>query len=172
MTTTTPTDPLMTRAKALKLYGLLAHWEEIGETGWIAALIGWEEEERARRGLQRRLKGARLGRFKPLADFDWRWPRQCDRKALEELLRLLDRYGAAELEAAITEALGRGVPHPNAVRLSLERRREQRHQPPPLAVTLPDDKRVRDLVVRPHNLDDYDQLQHPAESTDDEHNPD
>ncbi len=88
MTTTTPTDPLMTRAKALKLYGLLAHWEEIGETGWIEPLIGWEEEERARRGLERRLRGARLGRFKPLADFDWHWPKQCDREAVEELMRL------------------------------------------------------------------------------------
>ena len=86
------------------------------------------------------------------------------------LLRLLDRYGAVELEAAIGEALSRGVPHPNAVRLSLERRREQRHQPPPLAVTLPDDKRVRDLVVRPHNLDDYDQLQSHTETPDDDHN--
>ena len=53
------------------------------------------------------------------------------------LLRLLDRYGAAELEAAIREALERGVPHPNAVRLALERRREQRHQAPPVAVMLP-----------------------------------
>ena len=43
------------------------------------------------------------------------------------LLRLLDRYGAAELETAIGEALARGVPHPNAVRLALEQRREQRH---------------------------------------------
>ena len=42
------------------------------------------------------------------------------------LLRLLDTYGASELQAAIAEALARGVPHPNAVRLSLERRREQR----------------------------------------------
>ena len=85
------------------------------------------------------------------------------------LLRLLARYGAAELEAAVTEALERDVPHPNAVRLSLERRREQRHQPPPLAVALPEDKRVRDLVVRPHNLDGYDQLQSHTETTDDEH---
>ena len=88
MTTTATTDPLMARAKALKLYGLLAHWEEIGETGWIEPLIGWEEEERARRGLERRLRGARLGRFKPLADFDWHWPKQCDREAVEELMRL------------------------------------------------------------------------------------
>ena len=50
------------------------------------------------------------------------------------LLRLLDRYGAAELEAAIREALERDVPHPNAVRLALERRREQRDEAPPVAV--------------------------------------
>ena len=42
------------------------------------------------------------------------------------LMRLLERYGAAELQAAILEALERDVPHPNAVRLALERRREQR----------------------------------------------
>src|SRR5262249_48257932 len=51
-----------------------------------------------------------------------------------ELLRLLDRYGADELDAAIREALERGVPHPNAVRLALERRREQRNEAPPVAV--------------------------------------
>jgi transposase len=86
------------------------------------------------------------------------------------LLRLLDHYGAAELEAAIAEALAREVPHPNAVRLALERRREQREQAPPVAVALPDDQRVRDLVVRPHPLDDYDQLQSQPEHDDDEHN--
>ncbi len=75
------------------------------------------------------------------------------------LLRLLERYGAAELEAAVGEALARDVPHPNAVRLALQRRREQRDQPPPLPIALPADKRVRDLVVSPHKLDDYDQLQ-------------
>jgi hypothetical protein len=36
------------------------------------------------------------------------------------LLRLFDRYGAAELQAAIIEALDRNVPHPSAVRLALE----------------------------------------------------
>ena len=74
------------------------------------------------------------------------------------LLRLLDTYGASELQTAIHEALTRGVPHPNAVRLSLERRREQRRQPPPLPLTLPDDPRVREAAVRPHALADYDQV--------------
>ncbi len=84
------------------------------------------------------------------------------------LLRLLDRYGALELEAAIAEALARGVPHPNAVRLSLQRRREQREQDPPLAVTLPENERVRNLVVRPHDLNDYDQLQTRPQTDDDD----
>jgi transposase len=83
------------------------------------------------------------------------------------LLRLLDAYGAAELQAAIGEALARGVPHPNAVRLSLERRREQRALPPPVPLTLPDDPRVREQAVRPHALADYDQLS--AEARDDDH---
>jgi len=46
------------------------------------------------------------------------------------LLALLDRYGVTELQAAVQEALQRGVPHPNAVRLALERRREAREEPP------------------------------------------
>jgi transposase len=85
------------------------------------------------------------------------------------LLRLLDRYGAGELETAISEALTRDVPHPNAVRLALERRREQRDQPPPLPVPLPQDKRLRDIVVRPHPLDDDDSLQSRETDDDDEH---
>jgi len=36
----------------------------------------------------------------------------------KQLLQLLDEYGAAELEAAMEEALSRDVPHHNAVRLS------------------------------------------------------
>ena len=57
-----------------------------------------------------------------------------------------------------------GVPHPNAVRLALERRREQRELDPPLAVELPEDPRVKKLVVKPHKLNDYDQLQADTET--------
>ena len=79
------------------------------------------------------------------------------------LLRLLDRYGAAELQAAIGEALARGVPHPNAVRLALEHRREQRQAPPPVAVDLPANIKARDAHVTPHNLEAYDQLKEPTD---------
>jgi hypothetical protein len=54
------------------------------------------------------------------------------------------------------------------VRLSLERRREGRHQDPPLAVALPDDARVNRLVVRPHPLDDYDRLHTQTHTGDEE----
>ena len=72
--------------------------------------------------------------------------------------RLLDRYGAAELQVAVREALDRGVPHPNAVRLALERRREQRGEAPPVAIELPAGVQARDAPVRPHALETYDQL--------------
>lgn len=79
---------LQQRAKALQLHGLLAHWPEIATCDWVAPLLEWEENERARRSLERRLNAARLGRFKALADFDWRWPKRCDRAAIEELMTL------------------------------------------------------------------------------------
>jgi transposase len=82
--------------------------------------------------------------------------------ATAALLRLLDHYGPARLEAAITEALAKGSPHPHSVRLILERAERDRHSPPPLPVHLPDDPRIRSLAVRPHSLDGYDAL---AENT-------
>ena len=82
------TDTLKERARALGLHGLVAHWGEAGEHDWASALIAWEEDERRSRSLKRRLADARLGQFKPLADFDWDWPRRCDRMAIEDLMGL------------------------------------------------------------------------------------
>jgi DNA replication protein DnaC len=78
------------RARALALWGLLAHWQELEapDHAWIARLLNWEEHERQRRSLERRLTQARIGRFKPLADFDWHWLIKGDRAAIEELMRL------------------------------------------------------------------------------------
>lgn len=81
---------------------------------------------------------------------------------------LLDSYGSAELEIAVREALKKDVPHPNTVRLCLEKRREERHQPPPLAVELPDDKRLLTQAVRPHDLKKYDSLQDVTEDKENE----
>jgi DNA replication protein DnaC len=81
-------DALQARAKALHLHGLLAHWPEAAAAGWPASLIEWEEDERARRSLERRLQGAHIGRFRPLCDFDRNWPTAIDRGTFEALMTL------------------------------------------------------------------------------------
>lgn len=92
---TTATDPtaradLKQQVQALKLHGLLAHWGELSDEALahVAQWIAWETRERHQRGLQRRLRAAHIGRFKPLADFDWNWPTQCDRTAVTALMQL------------------------------------------------------------------------------------
>lgn len=85
--TSNPTE-LRARAQALRLNGLLVHWDEAGGAPWLPALLQWEEEERARRSMERRVRRSSIGAFKPIADFDWQWPTVCDRQAVEELLRL------------------------------------------------------------------------------------
>src|SRR5438093_13486129 len=47
-----------------------------------------ETEDLARRSLERRLAQARLGRFKPMADFEWQWPQKIDRPLIERTLTL------------------------------------------------------------------------------------
>ena len=83
----TSADPRQ-RATALQLHGVLAHWAECAQAPWLDPLLSWEETERARRSLERRLRSAHIGRFKPLADFDWTWPTQCDQRAIAELMTL------------------------------------------------------------------------------------
>jgi hypothetical protein len=92
--------------------------------------------------------------------------------AVSRLLRLLDAYGAEELQTAITEALQRDVPHPHAVRQVLERRRLERGKPPAIPLQLPDDARVRDLIVKPHSLDAYDRLEKGVNHDAEEHDAD
>lgn len=82
------------RAMALQLHGVLANWSECVGQPWLEPLLGWEETERARRSLERRLRCAHIGRFKPLVDFDWTWPTQCDQRAIAELMTL-DFLGSA-----------------------------------------------------------------------------
>src|SRR4051794_14982580 len=79
------------------------------------------------------------------------------------LLQLLDRHGAAALQAAIREALERDVPHPNAVRLALDRQREAHGTPPPVAIVLPASVQARDRPVQPHPLATYDRLKDAAD---------
>lgn len=102
-TTTTIPEPetLQNRLRNLGLYGLLSHLDEILEEKWLPRILDIEETERRRRSLERRLKNARIGRFKPMADFDWKWPKTIDRPLTEELFT----FGFIE-EAANVVLLG------------------------------------------------------------------
>jgi len=78
-------DTLRDRARKLGLYGLLANWSTVAHEDWLPSVIEYEENERQRRSLDKRIKQAHIGTFKPLADFDWQWPKKIDRHAIEEL---------------------------------------------------------------------------------------
>lgn len=60
----------------------------VAGAAWLPGLLEWEEKERTTRSLERRLAAARLGRFKHIADYDWKWPKKCDRGAVEGLMAL------------------------------------------------------------------------------------
>lgn len=74
------------------------------------------------------------------------------------LNRLLDRYGADELRAAIQTAIEREAFGAGSVAHILESRRRARGLPPPVPVELPRDPRVSGLRVIHHRLEDYDAL--------------
>ena len=82
------TDELKARLKALGLFGLVACWEQIAQKPWLEEVLGIEEKERQKRGLERRLRNARIGAFKPIVDFNWSWPKKIDREAIDELFSL------------------------------------------------------------------------------------
>ena len=81
-------DALRERVARLGLHGLAGRWSELEGQSWIEDLVAIEEQERARRSLERRVRNAKIGRFKPMADFDWSWPRKIDRELVEDLFRL------------------------------------------------------------------------------------
>ncbi|HEY1995633.1 IS21 family transposase [Paraburkholderia sp.] len=143
--------------------GLLATHErsydrgaQIEITAHLDALVASKREARHHRGLDHLAHAAPASRTLML--------RAAERGAnlgniTAQLLRLLDRYGAAELQAAIEETLASdAAPHQNPVRLALERRREARQAPPPVTISLPEHVRNKDTLVTPHRLDIYDQL--------------
>lgn len=80
-----PPDPLRDMAQRLGFYGLLANWSEVAREEWLPRLLDYEDRERRRRSLEKRIKQARIGTFKLMADFDWQWPKKIDRPAMEEL---------------------------------------------------------------------------------------
>jgi DNA replication protein DnaC len=91
------TASLSEQLSSLALYFTAANIDDIvalatkgrwGAVELLSHVAKEETKERARRSLERRLARSRLGRFTPIADFDWAWPTRIDKDAVEEALRL------------------------------------------------------------------------------------
>jgi DNA replication protein DnaC len=54
----------------------------------VEEVVRLELVEGAKRSLERRLERSRIGRFKPVADFDWNWPKKIERDVIERALTL------------------------------------------------------------------------------------
>lgn len=75
-----------------------------------------------------------------------------------QLVRLLERHGARELNAALAEARAKGAVSAASVAHLLDQRARHRREPPPLQVVLPEHPGIARSRTRPHSLTDYDRL--------------
>lgn len=109
-------NDLQRTLKALGFYYCAEHLDDIiahatkkrmSPRQLLEHLAHLENQERARRSLERRLSRSRLGPFKPMADFDWKWPTKISRTDVEAALQLdfLERERNLVLVAA--EGLGK-----------------------------------------------------------------
>jgi len=82
-------NELKQQAKTLKLHGLLEHWHHINTEHYqqLAQWLTWELSTRKQRSLERRLNSAKLGRFKPLTEFDWAWPKKIDQPCVHQWMQ-------------------------------------------------------------------------------------
>lgn len=116
MTTMTPPLELQRTLSELRLNhlaenldDLVARWTKarLGPHQIITEIVRLEDAERRRRSVDRRLKEARIGQFKPMADFDWRWPIGLDRVRIERLLELDFINGNENVIVAGAQGLGK-----------------------------------------------------------------
>ena len=134
--------------------------ERVEDPAHVAALVEEKREAHKHRGMDRLQHAAPHSH-----DFLMRCAERGQNlgSITYQLGRLLDQYGAADLDVALGEANTRGLVHPPSVRQLLEQRRQADGRPAALSPVMPVEPRLRDLVVRPHALDLYDRLQPLAE---------
>jgi len=87
-TKASPNDEMRSRLGHLGLFGVIAHWQEIDADDVVERIVDFEETERRRRSLERRVKAAQIGKMKVMANFEWGWPTKVDRDAIDDLFRL------------------------------------------------------------------------------------
>lgn len=97
------------RAAAAQMSDLVARAtkERWGAAQLLEHVADIEEQDRSRRSLERRLSRSHLGRFKPMADFDWSWPTRIDRDRVEAALRLGFLEEARNIVLVAPQGLGK-----------------------------------------------------------------
>ena len=97
MSSLTPTIDLSAALRRIGLTVTAAGLDDFlaraAKQGWsprilLDEIVRAESHDRARRSLDRRLRNARLGRFKLMEDFDWNWPNKIDRHLLDSAFSL------------------------------------------------------------------------------------
>jgi DNA replication protein DnaC len=63
--------PIYQRARRLGLFAILNDFPRYQNETWLSPLLEAEERARCARTVERRVKSAKAGRFRPMADFDW-----------------------------------------------------------------------------------------------------
>ena len=96
-TTKTPTNNLPHRLQQIGLRALPANLDDFLARAirgrWSAhtllqQMAQAESEERSRRSLERRLQVSGIKKFKPMADYEWTWPKKIERDIVERALTL------------------------------------------------------------------------------------
>jgi DNA replication protein DnaC len=85
----------------------LATKRRLGPRQLIEHIAEIETLERARRSLERRSARSRIGKFKPMADYDWGWPKKIDREAVESALQLDFLGGPRNVILVAPQGLGK-----------------------------------------------------------------
>ena len=108
--------PLAEQLAALGLRYTAAHLDDVvalatkrrwSLTQLLEHLAETEQQERTRCSLERRLARSRIGRFTPMSDFDWAWPKRIDRAAVEAVLRLDFLADARNVVLVAAQGLGK-----------------------------------------------------------------
>jgi DNA replication protein DnaC len=95
--TTPPTNNLNSQLEKLGLRAIAQNLDDFisRATTWrwpprmlLEQLLRIETDDRSRRSLERRFALSGIGKFKPVADFDWNWPKKIERSVIETALTL------------------------------------------------------------------------------------
>lgn len=102
----------------LKLHWLAANLNDLiaratktraGPREIIAEIIKAEMFDRSARTTERRLRDARIGRVRPMTEFDWAWPRTIDRDGIEKALALDFMTDDANVVLAGPQGVGKSL---------------------------------------------------------------